>query len=201
MSTTETINAMLGIDESFNAPRRVMEIITGDERNGVYNAFLEAFGFDVSYDWFHEYFEDENAERKKKKQDFTPDCLSRLVSCLVGFGSGIVYEPSAGTGGMLISRWDAERKRHHPFDYKPSMQWMVAEDMSDRAVPFLLFNLSIRGCNANVLHIDSLTRRCKAAYLVENKRDDMLAFSDVVELPRNEKCMEFFDIREWVEKW
>jgi hypothetical protein len=73
--------------------------------------------------------------------------------------------------------------------------------MSDRAIPFLLFNLSIRGCNANVLHIDSLGRRCKAAYLVENARNDMMGFSDVIELPHNDKCMEAFDIREWVSKW
>lgn len=201
MSASEKINAILGIDEPYKAPQRIMEVVTGDERDSVYNAFLEAHEYDVSRDWFHEYFEDENAERKKKKQDFTPSCLSKLASELVGYGSGIVYEPSAGTGGMLIKRWDSERKRHHPFDYKPSCQWFVAEDMSDRAIPFLLFNLSIRGCNANVLHIDSLTRRCKAAYLVENAADDMLAFSDVVELPRNRKCEEAFDIREWVDKW
>ena len=201
MSASEKINAILGIDEPYKAPQRIMEVVTGDERDSVYNAFLEAHEYDVSHDWFHEYFEDENAERKKKKQDFTPSCLSKLASELVGYGSGIVYEPSAGTGGMLIKRWDSERKRHHPFDYKPSFQWFVAEDMSDRAIPFLLLNLSIRGCNANVLHIDSLTRRCKAAYLVENVTDDMLAFSDVVELPKNRKREEAFDIKEWVDKW
>lgn len=201
MSNTEKINELLGIDEPYQAPRRVMEIVMGEERDAVYAAFLEAYGYDVSDDWFHEYFEDENAERKKKKQDFTPRCLSDLASVLVGGGDGVVYEPSAGTGGMLVRRWDIQRRRHSPFDYRPSMQWFVAEDMSDRAIPFLLFNLSIRGCNANVLHIDSLTRRCKAAYLVENQADDMLAFSDVVELPRNRACEDAFGIREWVDKW
>ena len=182
-------------------PSRIMDVVTGPERDAIYDAFLQAFDYDVSYDWFHRFYEDENAERKKNKQDFTPDCLSRLASELVGYGDGIVYEPSAGTGGMLISRWDEERKRHHPFEYEPSMQWFVAEDMSDRAIPFLLFNLSIRGCNANVLHIDSIRRRCKAAYLIENARNDMMAYSDVIELPRNEKCAEYFEVREWVESW
>lgn len=200
-SITEVICGLLGVDEPYQVPGRLMEVVTGNERDAVYDGFLTAFGYDVSYDWFHEFYEDENAERKKNKQDFTPACLGKLVSELVGYGNGITYEPSAGTGGMLIQRWDLERKRHSPFDFKPSMQWFVAEDMSDRAVPFLLFNLSIRGCNANVLHIDSLRRRCKAAYLVENKRDDMLAFSDVIELPRNERCEKAFDIREWVDRW
>jgi hypothetical protein len=200
-SVTEVICGLLSVDEPYQVPAKLMDAVTGEERDAIYDAFLEAFDYDVTYDWFHKFYEDENAERKKNKQDFTPACLGKLVSELVGYGDGITYEPSAGTGGMLIQRWDLERRRHHPFDYKPSMQWFVAEDMSDRAIPFLLFNLSIRGCNANVLHIDSMTRRCKAAYLVENARDDMLAFSDVIELPHNEKCMEAFDIREWVDRW
>lgn len=200
-TATSVICNLLDVDEPYQVPSRIMEVVTGEERDKTYMAFLDAFDCDVSTDWFHQFYEDENAERKKNKQDFTPDCLSRLTSELVGYGDGIVYEPSAGTGGMIISRWDLERRRHCPFEYRPSMMWFVAEDMSDRAIPFLLFNLSIRGCNANVLHIDSLSRRCKAVWLVENKSDDMLAFSDVVELPRNEKCMRYFDIREWVDRW
>lgn len=202
-SITDVICGLLDVDEPYQVPARIMETVTGDHdvRDRVYDRFLATFNYDVSYDWFHQFYEDENAERKKNKQNFTPDSLSRLTSNLVGYGDGIVYEPSAGTGGMLISRWDLTRKQYHPFDYKPSLQWFVAEDMSDRAIPFLLFNLSIRGCNANVLHIDSLGRRCKAAYLVENARNDMMAFSDVIELPHNDKCMEAFDIREWVSKW
>lgn len=200
-SVTEVICGLLSVDEPYQVPSKLMESVTSKERDSIYNAFLEAFDYDVTYDWFHEFYEDENAERKKNKQDFTPPCLARLTSELIGYGDGVTYEPSAGTGGMLIQRWDLERKRHHPFDYRPSMQWFVAEDMSDRAIPFLLFNLSIRGCNANVLHIDSLRRRCKAAYLVENAKNDMLAFSDVIKLPRNDRCERAFDIREWVDKW
>lgn len=201
LSVTEVICGLLSVDEPYQVPSKLMEAVTSEERDSIYNAFLEAFSYDVTYDWFHKFYEDENAERKKNKQDFTPPCLAKLTSELIGYGDSVTYEPSAGTGGMLIQRWDLERKRHHPFDYRPSMQWFVAEDMSDRAIPFLLFNLSIRGCNANVLHIDSLKRRCKAAYLVENAKDDMLSYSDVIELPRNEKCEKVFDVREWVDKW
>lgn len=200
-TATDTICEILGVDEPYQVPQRIMETLTSPDRDRVYLEFLEAFDFDVSRDWFHEFYEDENAERKKNKQDFTPASLAKLTSELAGYGDGVTYEPSAGTGGMIISRWDLQRKRYHPFEYKPSLQWFVAEDMSDRAIPFLLFNLSIRGINANVLHIDTLTRRCKAAYLVENAQNDMLAFSNVVELPRNERCMSAFDIREWVDRW
>lgn len=200
-SSTKRICSLLGVDEPYAVPARLMEVVTGSERDATYHAFLDVWADEIGRDWFHEFYEDENAERKKNKQDFTPPCVSALVSELVGYDGRVAYEPSAGTGGMLIARWDAVRRRYHPFDYRPHMQWFVAEDMSDRAMPFLLFNLSIRGINANVLHIDTLTRRCKAAWLVENARDDMLAFSDVIELPKNERCMRAFGIRKWVDRW
>lgn len=201
-SYVEKINQLLGIEDSYQAPERLMEIVLGDERDDAYRSFLEAFDFDVEHDWFHQYFEDENAQRTKLKQDFTPDCLSRLVSALVGFDPySIQYEPSAGTGGMAISRWDETRKKFSTFEYHPLIQWFVCEDKSDRAIPFLLFNLSIRGINANVLLIDSLTRRCKSAYLVINEKNDMFAFSDVVELPKSDECKSMFGISEWIEKW
>lgn len=200
----ELVNGLLGIDDSYKAPAAIMSLLLGErrcERDDVFGAFLDAFGCDVSFDWFHEYFQEENAERIANKQDFTPDGLSRLASALTVDSDGVVYEPAAGTGGMVIAHWDRMRREHHPFDYRPSMNWFVCEDLSDRSVPFLLLNLAVRGINANVVHCNALTRQAKAVYLVENERNDMLAFSEVVELPRNEKCMEAFDVREWVDAW
>ena len=101
------INRMLGITDSYQAPEKIMNILTGDEKEciRVFKEFLNYFKCDISYDWFHEYFEDEHADRKNNKQDFTPKCLSTLVSKLLGSDTGVTYEPTAGTGGMLISKY------------------------------------------------------------------------------------------------
>ena len=80
------INRMHGITDSYQAPEKIMNILTGDEKQSktVFKEFLNYFKCDISYDWFHEYFEDEHADRKNNKQDFTPKCLSTLVSLVLG---------------------------------------------------------------------------------------------------------------------
>ncbi|MDW4402006.1 hypothetical protein QI045_00470 [Staphylococcus saprophyticus] len=69
---TKTINDLLGIKDSYQAPQRIMDILySGIEyRNKVFMNFLEAFDKDVTYDWFHDYFQDEHADRKKAQTRF-----------------------------------------------------------------------------------------------------------------------------------
>lgn len=175
------INRMLDITDSYQAPGRLMNILMGDEedRIKIYRAFLDYFKCDVSYDWFHEYFEDEHADRKNQKQDFTPKCLSLLVAKLMGSDAGVTYEPAAGTGGMLITNWHRQRYNIHPFDYEPNKHLIVAGEMSDKTIPFLLFNLSIRGISGMVFHGDTLKGEYKAVYILTNERNSPVCFSTV----------------------
>lgn len=175
------INKILGITDSYQAPERIMSILLGDEsvRVQVFKDFLDYFKYDVSYDWFHEYFEDEHADRKNNKQDFTPKCLSILVSKLLGSDTGITYEPTAGTGGMLISNWNTHRESISFFDYKPNDHLIVCGELSDKTVPFLLLNLSIRGISGIVFHGDTLRNEYKAAYILTNKFNSPCDFSTV----------------------
>ncbi|PAE09433.1 methylase, partial [Niallia circulans] len=62
-----------------------MEILRyKQQREQLFAAMLAEFNYDVSYDWFTDYFQDEHADRKNKKQDFTPRSLTTLVSALIG---------------------------------------------------------------------------------------------------------------------
>ncbi|EJC3118106.1 SAM-dependent DNA methyltransferase, partial [Enterococcus faecalis] len=71
--TTEKINELLGVDDAYKAPEALMDILLNrDKREIVFNKFLEIEN-DLTFDWFHEYFQDEHADRKVKKQDFTPN--------------------------------------------------------------------------------------------------------------------------------
>lgn len=175
------INRMLDITDSYQAPERLMSILMGNEdrRINVFRNFLDYFKCDVSYDWFHEYFEDEHADRKHQKQDFTPKCLSSLVSKLMGSDTGITYEPAAGTGSMLITNWYLQLYNVHPFDYEPNKHLIVADEISDKTIPFLLFNLSIRGISGIVFHGNTLTGKYKAVYILTNERNSPVCFSTV----------------------
>lgn len=183
--TTAQYNDLLGITESYEAPSKLMAILRNkSEREVLFKAFLEAFDYDVSYDWFTDYFQDEHADRKTQKQDFTPLSVTTLVAKLVG-GGPTHYEPCAGTGGMTIAAWQNDRMKHSPFDYRPSWYLYTCEELSDRALPFLLFNLLIRGMNAVVVHGDVLSRKAYGAFFVQNDADDHLTFSSLNILPYN----------------
>lgn len=182
------INNLLGIKESYKAPDRLMEILYMDkpERDKYFMNFLEAFDKDVTYDWFHDYFQDEHADRKNQKQDFTPRSVSSLLSQMVGHEGNTYYEPAAGTGGILIERWNQDRMKHSPFDYEPRDYYYTAEELSDRAIPFLLFNMLIRGMNGNVVQCDVLTREATGAFFIQNDANDFMSFSSLNLLPYNE---------------
>ncbi len=75
---------LLGISDLTALPARVMEILTGEEtvRNQIYLELLKLNNHDLSHDWFQPLYESELAERKQKKQDFTPPELSIICSRL-----------------------------------------------------------------------------------------------------------------------
>ena len=201
MTVTEKINNLLNIKDSYQAPQRIMEILYSDKetRDKVFMDFLNAFDMDVTYDWFHEYFQDEHADRKKHKQDFTPNSISQLLSTIVGEGDGSYYEPAAGTGGILIQRWNDDRMNHSPFDYEPKDYFYTAEELSDRTLPFLLFNMIIRGMNGLVVQCDVLTREAYGAWFVQNDDNNHLGFSSLNLLPYNEDIEEELNV-EFVEE-
>ena len=201
MTVTEKINNLLNIKDSYQAPQRIMEILYSDKetRDKVFMDFLNAFDMDVTYDWFHEYFQDEHADRKKHKQDFTPNSISQLLSAIVGEGDGSYYEPAAGTGGILIQRWNDDRMNHSPFDYEPKDYFYTAEELSDRTVPFLLFNMIIRGMNGLVVQCDVLTREAYGAWFIQNDDNNHLGFSSLNLLPYNEDIEEELNV-EFVEE-
>ena len=66
MKTTD-VYRILNIDEQFKAPTRVMELMWKKvEREKVFREFI-AIDSNLSYDGFHEFFQDEQSDRKKMK--------------------------------------------------------------------------------------------------------------------------------------
>lgn len=199
MITIGAINQILGIKESYQAPEKLMDRMMDDQKRAeTFDAFLEREK-DMSREWFHEYFQDEHADRKAKKQDFTPDSVSNLMSRLVGTDKYMYYEMAAGTGGILIQHWQEQRCEYGPFIYDPRTFWYQAEELSDRAVPFLIFNMAIRGINGVILHGDALTREFKAIYFIRNMTSDYQTYSEVIKMPKSDALMQELNIKEWSE--
>ena len=198
--TTKDVNRILEIDDSYKAPARLMEILFDrEQRESVFKQFLE-IDCDLDKDCFYQYFQEEHAERKKYAQDFTQSTIGQLLSELVGGDSGMNLDVAAGTGGLTIQKWVKDKYSTSFFSYRPSMFFYQCEELSDRAIPFLLFNLLIRGMNAIVVHGDVLTREVKNVYFIQNTKECYLAFSDLNVMPRSEMVEQEFNVVQWIDE-
>ena len=64
-------------------------------------------------------------------------------------------------------------------------------ELSDRSIPFLLLNMSIRGMMGYVYHGDVLERKVVQKYILLNRHDDYLAFSDIIKANEGDKITEY----------
>lgn len=198
MISANKINELLGIKESYKAPETVINILFDkNKREVLFKLFLENES-DLSYDFFQTYFENEHSDRKEKKQDFTPNAISEVISRIIG-ATGETLDVTSGTGGITIKKWIEDKKTVEESKYKPSMFFYHCEELSDRAIPFLLFNMMIRGMNVTILHGDVLTREVKQIYFVQNSNDKALEFSSLNVLPHSKIIAKEFNVFKWIE--
>lgn len=188
--TKQQVFDIFGIDDLRLLPEAIGSVILGNrqKRDDVYRRLLEANGHDLSRDWFQQVYEDEMSERKKKGQDFTPYELGVICSQLTD-RRGSVHEPTAGNGSMVIADWWERCRRLMPWEHLPSEHMVTCWELSDRSLPILLLNLSIRGIMGYVYHGDVLEGTVKQKYILLNPTDDTLAFSDIVKAGTNDKIV------------
>lgn len=163
------------------------------------------WGKNCGVDTFKDYFEEYAAERKSNQQDYTPNSISYLLASLTASDAEnmakadyTAIDMTAGTGSLIIGKWWNDCQRTNPFDYRPHDYFYYCEEYADNAIPYLLHNLALRGMNAIVIHGDTLERKAKAVYFVQNAKDDMMCFSSINVLPRTKSIEQEFNIKEWI---
>lgn len=178
---------IFSISDLKDLPIAITSLLEGDRtnRDSIYRELIRINNYDMGHDWFQPLYEEELAERKQKKQDFTPYELSVLCSKLTN-QTGTVHEPTAGNGSMIIADWWERCKKHLPWEHFPSQNMVTCWELSDRAIPLLLLNLSIRGIMGYVYHGDVLEQTVKQKYILLNRTDDTLGFSEVVKAGKND---------------
>lgn len=182
----EDLFSLFSIEDLNDLPGAVMNLIEGDidVRNKVYKELIQKNNGDMSFDWFQEIYEGELSERKQKKQDFTPNSLGILCSELTG-QTGSIHEPTAGNCSMIIADWWQRCSKKIPWEHFPSQNMVTCWELSTRSIPILLLNLSIRGMMGYVYHGDVLTKEIKQKYILLNRKDDTLAFSEIIKDTEN----------------
>ena len=190
----EDLFSVFKIEDLKDLPVAVMTLIEGDreKRDEIYKELIKLNDYDLSHDWFQQLYESELSERKQKKQDFTPYELGVLCSELT-HQEGTLHEPTAGNGGMIIADWWQRCRKHLPWEHFPSQHIVTCWELSSRSLPILLLNLSIRGIMGYVYNGDVLEQSVKQKYILLNRKNDTLAFSDVIRAGINDRIVE--DIR------
>lgn len=179
------------IKDLMDLPNAVTKILDMDleDRNKIYRELIRLNDNDLSYDWFQEFYESDLSERKQKKQDFTPNSLGVLCS-LITSQTGSIHEPTAGSGSMIIADWWQRCMKLLPWEHFPSRNIVSCWELSDRSIPILLLNLSIRGIMGYVYHGDVLTKEVKQKYILLNRKDDTLSFSEIIKADTNAKIVQ-----------
>ena len=179
------------INDLMDLPNAVTKILDMDleDRNKIYRELIRLNDNDLSYDWFQEVYESDLSERKQKKQDFTPNSLGVLCSLLTS-QTGSIHEPTAGNGSMIIADWWQRCTKSLPWEHFPSQNIVSCWELSDRSIPILLLNLSIRGIMGYVYHGDVLTKEVKQKYILLNRKDDTLSFSEIIKADTNAKIVQ-----------
>ena len=182
MNKTECMQ-FFGVNDIMNLPKAVEAVIQRplDERNEIYREFLRLNDYDMGRDWFQRVHEEEFSQRKNQGQDFTPIEATELCAMLAGVETAhSVHEPTAGTGQMIISAWWTWARKRIPWEAFPSLFPVTVWEILDRTIPFLLFNLSIRGIMGYVYHGDTLENTVKRKYILLNRNDDVMGFSEII---------------------
>ena len=109
---------------------------------------------DLSVDWLQRVYQFYHADREEKKQDYTPVALAKLVSFLSYTpNEKVVYDCCAGSGALTIQKWSAN----------PELKF-VCEELDEKVLPILLFNLCIRNIEATVINKNILTGEIICSY-------------------------------------
>lgn len=121
----------------------LMLCVSEDETDKM-QAFYEMVDGDLSRDWLQMIYQYYCADRKDKKQDYTPKCLAQFISRLIG-ESAETIDMCAGSGALTIQRWVEN----------PDTVFILYE-IDENVIPYLLFNMAIRNISATVHQSDIL---------------------------------------------
>lgn len=120
-----------------------------------YSRFCDLVG-DLGTDWMQMVFQFYLADRKEKKQDFTPKSICSLLSALTECSGGVVYDLCAGSGALTIQKW-ANGGANKTY---------ICEEWDEQVIPILIFNMAVRNMDGYVVNRNALTLETKGVFKI-----------------------------------
>lgn len=139
---TDRTFELFGVDNPDNLGSALLENISNTDK---LKAFCDLVDGDLSIDWMQMIYQYYLADRKEKKQDYTPKSLARFMGMLAGDGETIT-DMCAGSGALIIQKWN----QNHDMEFR-------AIEIDSNVIPFLLFNMVLRNIRCDIYQMDALT--------------------------------------------
>lgn len=117
-------------------------------------SFCDMVDWDLKKDWLQMIYQYYCADRKDKKQDYTPKCLAQFLSRLIG-ESAETIDMCAGSGALTIQRWIEN----------PDTVFTLYE-IDENVIPYLIFNMAIRNISATVHQSDILNNETVKSWII-----------------------------------
>lgn len=153
--TNQTINNLLEIKESYELTDKLMSLLLDNNSMiKLFDKFME-YDIDLTKDLFRDYFQEQHADRKGLKQDYTPDAICKIISKLQN-EKDTILDVCSGTGALSL------------FSYNENNELSITcEEISQKSISTLLFNLAIRNIHGYVYRKDVLKNEILDVYQLE----------------------------------
>ena len=86
-------------------------------------------------------------------QDYTPKSIAKLCAAETDTGGTVVYDLCAGSGALTIQKWTQGPNKT-----------FICEELDERVIPLLLFNMAVRNIGGYVLNRNALTLKFAKGY-------------------------------------
>lgn len=122
---------------------------------------------DDTKDWLQALWQYYEADRTEKKQDYTPKSLCKLVASLAG-KADTVYDCCGGSGALTKAFIDMHGTKN-----------VLVEELDERVIPFLLFNLCLHNVSGYVVNGNVLSKeKIKCFQLVADAKYSKCQITD-----------------------
>lgn len=153
---TSAFTELLKIEQVNEAPQKLLQVLFSS-KNDLFDEWLSRFP-DLSVDNLQPIFQYYMADRKDKMQDYTPKSLAKALCSIVEIqNGGKVYDMCAGSGALTVQAWNINKDCT-----------FICQELDERVIPFLIFNLAIRNITATVIHGNVLEEEQHKAYSLKS---------------------------------
>ena len=145
----------------------ILQILMSEKKNDILSSYVDLVSGDLQTDNLQKIFQYYYADRKEKCQDYTPKSIAKLCAVATETSGNVVYDLCAGSGALIIQKWAQNPNKT-----------FICEEMDERVIPILLFNMTVRNMSGYVINRNALTlETVKCFRLTSGER-----FSDISEV-------------------